>query len=92
MPGHYLVRYRTVDGPVFIDCYNRGRLYEEGALASLLEGNGLKFTEAYLAPCTDRFTLFRMMNNLERCCRDAEADAVADRVVRWRSYLGLERG
>jgi hypothetical protein len=92
MPGHYLVSYRTVDRPVFIDCYNRGRQYEEEALAALLEGNGLRFTQAYLASCTDRFTLFRMMNNLERCCREGEADEAADRVVRWRSYLGMERG
>jgi hypothetical protein len=92
MPGHYLTRYELVDGPVFVDCYNRGRLYEHGALVGLLEGHGLQFTDSYLAPCSDRFTLFRMMNNLERCYRDREEDGLADRVVRWRSYLGLERG
>lgn len=91
MPGHYLTRYDSVDGPVYVDCYTRGRLYEHGALVGLLEGHGLQFTESYLAPCTDRFTLFRMMNNLERCWRDLEEDALADRVVRWRSYLGMER-
>lgn len=91
MPGHYLTRYETVDGPVYVDCYTRGRLYEHGALVGLLEGHGLQFTESYLAPCTDRFTLFRMMNNLERCWRDLEEDGLADRVARWRGYLGLER-
>lgn len=91
MPGHYLTRYETVDGPVFVDCYTRGRLYEKEALVGLLEGHGLQFTESYLAPCTDRFTLFRMMNNLERCWRDLEEDGLADRVARWRGYLGMER-
>jgi hypothetical protein len=91
MPGHYLARYDGVDGPVFVDCYSRGRLYEREALTALLEGHGLKFTEAYLAPSSDRFTLFRMMNNLERCYRDQGDDERADRVARWRSYLGLER-
>lgn len=91
MPGHYLVRYDGVDGPVFIDCYNRGNLYEREALTGLLERHGLTFTESYLAPCSDRFTLFRMMNNLERCWRDREQEELAERVLRWRSYLGMER-
>lgn len=90
MPGHYLARYERAEGPIFIDCHNRGHLYQYETLADLLNTRGPGFSQRYLAPCTDRFTLFRMLNNLERVYTELDDSRMVERVRRWREYLGLE--
>lgn len=65
-PDRFLVRHERVDGPIFVDCYNRGRVYDYQTLVNWMESRGMVQVERYLAPCSTRFTLFRMMNNLDR--------------------------
>lgn len=91
MPGHYLARFDHADGPVYIDCYNRGRQYRYETLADLLTTKGLAFSDHYLAPTFARFTLYRMLNNLEQLHRDAGEDRLAAAVKRWREALGIKR-
>jgi regulator of sirC expression with transglutaminase-like and TPR domain len=90
-PSHYLVRVERADGPVFVDCYNRGRLYRPETLANWLEGRGLSEPEQYLGPCSNRFTLLRMMNNLERFYADQNDVRMAGLVRRLRGYLEPNR-
>lgn len=90
-PSHYLVRVERPDGPVFVDCYNRGRLYRSETLANWLEGRGLSEPEQYLGPCSNRFTLLRMMNNLERFYGDQNDVRMAGLVRRLRGYLEPNR-
>lgn len=90
MPGHYLARYEGSEGPVFVDCYNRGHLYHYGTLSELLATQGPGFEEQFLAPCSPRFTLFRMLNNLEKVYTDLGDQHLLERVRRWRSHLGYE--
>lgn len=90
MPGHYLARFERPDGPLFVDCYNRGRIYHYSTLVDLLSNKGLSFNESYLAPATPRFTLHRMLNNLERLYFDAEDPVMTEKVRRLREYLGVQ--
>lgn len=90
MPGRYLARFDRPDGPCFIDCYTRGRTYSYDALASLLEGRGVEHVHRYLAPSTDRFTLYRMLNNLVRVYTEADDSHMVEIVERLRSVLWPE--
>jgi hypothetical protein len=86
-PSHYLARMETDTGPVFIDCYNRGRTYQEATLAAWLRGRGVPNPQRFLTPCTHRFTLYRMLNNCEKVHTDAGDDRLAGTVRRWRELL-----
>jgi regulator of sirC expression with transglutaminase-like and TPR domain len=90
-PSHYLVRVERPGGPLFVDCYNRGRLYREDTLCHWLEGRGLSGPEQYLGPCSTRFTLLRMMNNLERQYGDQNDVRMKSLVRRLRGYLEPNR-
>lgn len=87
MPGHYLARYDQPEGPVFIDCYNQGRTLTTQTLINVLESKGLAFSERLLDPCSARFTLYRMLNNLEAFYLDLNDARTAQRVARLRDGL-----
>ncbi len=91
MPGHYLARMERPEGPVFIDCYNRGRQYRFESLVDLLTSKGLRFSDDFLEPAPDRFTLFRMLNNLENLYVHRDEERTAGDVRRWRDALGVKR-
>lgn len=90
MPSHYVARYERPDGPLFVDCYNGGRIYRYDTLVDLLTGKGLQFSDRYLAPCRVRFTLFRMLNNLERVYVDAGNDRMRDKARSLREALQVQ--
>ncbi len=62
MPGHFLVGLQTE--PLFIDCFNQGKLLTETDCARALEGSGVAFDRRYLAPCSHDLILARMLRNL----------------------------
>jgi hypothetical protein len=90
-PSHYLARIEQPDGPLFVDCYNRGRTYRQETLVNWLEGRGVSRPEQYLSPCTHRFTLFRMLNNCERVHGETGDVRLADVARRWRELLRAEK-
>jgi hypothetical protein len=90
-PSHYLARIERPDGPLFVDCYNRGRTYRQETLVNWLEGRGVSRPEQYLSPCTHRFTLFRMLNNCERVHGETGDVRLADVARRWRELLRAEK-
>jgi regulator of sirC expression with transglutaminase-like and TPR domain len=90
-PSHYLARVEQPDGPIFIDCYNRGRTYRQETLVNWLEGRGVSRPEQYLSPCTHRFTLFRMLNNCERVHNETGDLRLAEVARRWREHLRAEK-
>lgn len=90
-PSHYLARVERAEGPLYIDCYNRGRTYRQETLVTWLEGRGVSRPEQYLNPCTHRFTLYRMLNNCERVHGDTGDGRLAEAARRWRELLQTER-
>ncbi|HWI66649.1 MAG TPA: transglutaminase-like domain-containing protein [Symbiobacteriaceae bacterium] len=90
-PSHYLARVEDPEGPIFVDCYNRGRTYRQMTLIQWLEGRGVSRPEQYLTPCTHRFTLYRMLNNCERVHGETGDTRLAEAARRWREVLQTER-
>lgn len=84
-PERYLARFETPGGPVLVDCFNRGQVYPYEALVNVLSGRGVP--QRALAPCSNRFTLYRMLNNLESAYDAAGNERMAGRVRRWRGHV-----
>ncbi len=88
MPGHFLVGLQTE--PLFIDCFNRGRLLTEHDCARLVQHSGVAFDRRDLAPCSHNRILARMLRNLVALAE--RRHETADR-QRWNRLLTLlERG
>lgn len=67
-PMHFLARYESVDGPLFIDAYAGGRIMTAGeCLAWLGELSGLPTDELRFAlrPARPKNIVVRMLNNLK---------------------------
>lgn len=88
-PSHFLARYDRPGGPVFIDCYNRGCMYQEGTMQGWLSGRGIPESQVdqVLGPCSNRFTLTRMLNNLDRIYGENGDSRLQGAVQRWRELL-----
>jgi regulator of sirC expression with transglutaminase-like and TPR domain len=67
-PLHFLVRYESTEGPLFVDPYHRGRVLErDECIAWLSSMSGLVngCVERALEPVGSRTILVRMLNNLK---------------------------
>jgi regulator of sirC expression with transglutaminase-like and TPR domain len=63
MPKHYIVKYNAPSGQeIYIDPYHHGQVLTPNECADMI---GTKLTDDLLPEATNRFTLFRMMNNLK---------------------------
>lgn len=91
MPDHFLALYEQADQRIYIDCFNRGHRYRQPDLLHLLRRRGIAAPDQVLAPCSNRFMLFRMLNNLERLYAEQSNHRMAQRVQRWRDHLGIRR-
>jgi regulator of sirC expression with transglutaminase-like and TPR domain len=76
-PGHFLIRHRDGDREIFLDPFHRGEillpgdlpvrlsgLFGERATEEILQKNGNRLPEAFLAEATSRDILIRMLTNL----------------------------
>lgn len=91
MPDHFLALYEHADHPSYVDCFNRGQIYRHETLHNLLTRRGVAYPDQVLAPCGNRFMLYRMLNNLERVYTDSQNQRLAERIRRWRGHLQVER-
>jgi regulator of sirC expression with transglutaminase-like and TPR domain len=64
IPGHFLVGFRSAAYPCFIDAFHRGRLRDLAELRKLLKQRGYPFQPEFMAPCSSREILLRMVRNL----------------------------
>jgi regulator of sirC expression with transglutaminase-like and TPR domain len=87
LPFFFVARYETDDGPVFIDCYNRGRLLTRGDCAAIVTGGGGRFAEVQLRAEVPRHILTRMLTNLENVYRSMKAEKQTEAVIRFRGIL-----
>ncbi len=63
-PGHFLVGFRPGPHACFIDAYHRGRLLDIAEVRRMLARGGFKFREEFVARCSSRDILIRIMRNL----------------------------
>jgi len=67
-PGHFLTRYESVEGPVFLDAFAEGKiLTPEECIARMKQSSGLSEEQiiASLEPVGPRTIVIRMLNNLK---------------------------
>lgn len=74
-PGHFLARFRQGRDPMFVDCFDRGRILTE---ADLLAAHGEAVRESLRHEATAKVILERMLRNLVQAYRkrDREDEAV----------------
>lgn len=90
MPEHFLALYLHADEPTYVDCFNRGQVYRREVLQGLLLRRGSQRPEQVLAPCSNRFILYRMLNNLDRLYTEKQNRRLAERARRWLGHLVRE--
>jgi regulator of sirC expression with transglutaminase-like and TPR domain len=78
MPKHYIVKYSAPSGQeIFIDPYHHGQVLTPNECAEMI---GEKLTDDLLPEATNRFTLFRMMNNLKHTYLSSGENTDAKRI------------
>lgn len=84
VPGHFLVRLQTE--PLFIDCFNRGKLLTERDCARVFRNSGVAFDHRHVVPCSHDRILARMLRNLIAICDNRHETAERQR---WNRLLTL---
>jgi regulator of sirC expression with transglutaminase-like and TPR domain len=83
MPGHFLLRFQSTTGEIFIDAFNQGKLLTKAdCIKYLIHTSG--FQEAYLAPVSPRRILLRMCSNLHQIYAQLE---VTEEIARLQRYI-----
>lgn len=83
MPGHFLIRFQSSTGEVFIDAFNRGKLLTKTDCIKYLLHTSHGFQEGYLAPVSPRRVLLRMCSNLHQIYAQLELAEETARVQRY---------
>ncbi len=84
LPGHFICRYQSTAGEVFIDAFNRGKtLTKADCVQYLVQGN-YSLREDYMAPVTPRRMLLRVCSNLHQIYLHLE---MVDEITRFQRYL-----
>lgn len=83
MPGHFLCRYQSLTGELFVDTFNKGHLLTKGDCIKFLLQAGHGYLDGYLAPVSPRRILLRMCANLHQIYVDLEAPQESDRIQRY---------
>lgn len=66
MPGHFLTRFQSSTGELFIDAFNRGKLLTKADCVKYLLHTSHGFQETYLSPMSSRRILLRVCSNLHQ--------------------------
>ena len=84
MPGHFLVRFQSSSGDLFVDAFNRGKLLSKSDCVKYLLHTSYGFQESFLAPITPRRTLLRICSNLHQIYSQRTA---SDEISRFQRYI-----
>jgi regulator of sirC expression with transglutaminase-like and TPR domain len=83
MPGHFLIRFQSSTGEVFIDAFNRGKLLSKADCVKYLLHTSHGFQEGYLAPVSPRRVLLRVCSNLHQIYAQLELAEDTSRLQRY---------
>lgn len=64
MPGHFIVKYQSEEGAIFLDPYDRGKRLSVADCAEIVRGLGYHFEVRFLQETPPRRIVERMLNNL----------------------------
>jgi regulator of sirC expression with transglutaminase-like and TPR domain len=83
MPGHFLIRFQSSTGELYIDAFNRGKLLTKGDCVKYLLHTSHGFQEGYLAPVSPRRVLLRVCSNLHQIYAQLELTEDTSRLQRY---------
>lgn len=92
MPGHFICRYQTAGGEIYVDCFRRGTLLSSADCLRQLKASKVAATESVLRPATPRQTLTRMCRNLVMTYGHLELGEEAARAQRYVEALTNSNG
>jgi regulator of sirC expression with transglutaminase-like and TPR domain len=84
MPGHFICRFQTSRGEVFIDPFRKGKLMTKGDCIKFLIQSGHAFHDGFLASVTPRRMLLRVCSNLHHIYSSLSH---AEETVRFQRYI-----
>lgn len=64
LPGHFLVKWVSEKGEIFIDPFNQGQILTRDEIAAYLAEGGMAWKNEYLEKVSSRQTIARMIRNL----------------------------
>jgi len=83
LPGHFICRYQSSAGEIYIDAFNRGKLLTKAdCVQYLLQGN-YSLRDEHLSPVSPRRMLLRICGNLHQVYLQLEAGEEATRMQRY---------
>jgi regulator of sirC expression with transglutaminase-like and TPR domain len=83
MPGHFLIRFQSSTGEIYIDAFNRGKLLTKHDCVKYLLHTSHGFQESYLSPVSYRRVLLRVCSNLHQIYAQLELTEEASRLQRY---------
>jgi regulator of sirC expression with transglutaminase-like and TPR domain len=83
MPGHFLVRFQSSTGDIYIDAFNRGKLLSKADCVKYLLHTSQGFQEGHLAPVTPRRILLRICSNLHQIYNQMDLPEETARLQRY---------
>jgi regulator of sirC expression with transglutaminase-like and TPR domain len=84
MPGHFLVRFQSSTGDIYVDAFNRGKLLTKADCVKYLLHTSQGFQEGHLAPVTPRRILLRICSNLHQIYNQMD---LPDETARLQRYI-----
>ena len=66
LPGHFICRYQSASGEIYVDVFNRGRLLTKADCVHYLVRGNYDLREEYLAPVSPRRLFLRICSNLHQ--------------------------
>jgi len=91
MPGHFLCRYQSLNGEVFIDAFNRGKLLSKAECVKYLAHTTEGFREEFLTPVPARRMILRVCSNLHQIYSRRSDTSAMTRFQRYIVALARER-
>jgi regulator of sirC expression with transglutaminase-like and TPR domain len=88
LPGHFICRFQSSSGDLYIDAFNRGRLLTKADCIQYLLLTNYGVRDDYLAPFTPRRLLLRICGNLHQIYLHLEQAETAARFQRYLVALG----
>jgi regulator of sirC expression with transglutaminase-like and TPR domain len=84
LPGHFLCRYQSTSGEIYIDAFHRGKLMTKADCIHYLVRGNYDLRDDYLTPVSARRMFLRICGNLHQVCMHL---SLAGETMRLQRYL-----
>ncbi len=83
MPGHFLARYQSMQGEIYIDAFHQGKLLSKADCVKYLKQNRIGFEDSLLSVANSRRMLQRMCANLHQIYSEKQLAEESERFQRY---------